>query len=247
MRKNANAVTPSKAAFAEGGWPREPGRGLLDAPCLMDCGLLLCASRAPDASGFEPFDWRGNDESPAQKGMQWADFGGLVVVATHMTFVYADGGAQRAAQQAQLARLVARLLLADEGGDSGRRARSAILVGDFNSALAHQVLKGAANGPRPSSATPASVFEGAWLGAHASVERLFEAFAAAGLELRRMDTGAEPTCEDGTVDHVFCAAARGAGGGGGGGYHVVSSSTLPDPKAEFSDHLMVRCELALSD
>ena len=59
-----------------------------------------------------------------------------------------------------------------------------------------------------------------------------------------MDTGAEPTCEDGTVDHVFCATSA---GGGGGKYRVVSSSTLPDPKAEFSDHLMLRCELALGD
>ena len=142
--------------------------------------------------------------------MQWADFGGLVVVATHMTFVYADGGAQRAAQQAQLARLVARLLLADEGGDGGRRARSAILVGDFHRPRDQVLLKG---GERA-----AAVERDAGVGLRGRVARRARvrraafrgAFAAAGLELRRMDTGAEPTCEDGTVDHVFCAAARAA-------------------------------------
>ena len=30
----------------------------------------------------------------------------------------------------------------------------------------------------------------------------------ADLELRRMDTGEEPTCEDGTVDHILCCARR---------------------------------------
>ena len=65
----------------------------------------------------------------------------------------------------------------------------------------------------------------------------------ADLELRRMDTGSEPTCEDGTVDHVLVAARRSRGGVA---YRAVKSETLVDARAEFSDHAMVKCELALT-
>lgn len=230
-----HATAAGEASFRHAGWPRESNRSA-SAPCLLDCGLLLCTSRPPDETGFEPFDWRGNAECVAHKGMEWVRFGGLAVLTTHMTFEYADGGVQRGAQQLQLARLAARLL--DEG------AEQLLLVGDLNSALPHQTLPGRRNGPRPSCATPPSVYEKAWLGSHASLDRLHEAFEAvdADLELRRMDTGEEPTCEDGTVDHVLCCARR-SRPPGGVAYRAATSSTVVDPRAEVSDHALVRCEL----
>lgn len=49
-------------------------RGSLQ-PALMDSGLLTCSSHAPDASGFVPWDAKGNSEAAAVKGMLWARWG----------------------------------------------------------------------------------------------------------------------------------------------------------------------------
>ena len=79
-------------------------------PLLMDSGLLLLGSREPDACGFEGYSRAESSEAPANKGLLWAAFGKLGLVATHMTFQFDDGGASRGRQRAKLANRVAALL-----------------------------------------------------------------------------------------------------------------------------------------
>ncbi|KAJ1479314.1 hypothetical protein T484DRAFT_1814870 [Baffinella frigidus] len=126
--------------------------------CLMDSGLHLSASRPADASGFVGFCRAGSGEAVALKGMLWARWGALGVINTHMTFEYADGGAQRRKQQAALSALVATLLDAPLPSlPSGaaptdpacslecvpRGACSVVLlVGDLNHALPSQCTAG---------------------------------------------------------------------------------------------------------
>ena len=79
--------------------------------CLMDSGLLTCASHSADDSGFVAFARAGSAEHPVLKGMLWARWGSLAVINLHMIFdSFADDGAARRHQQAALATLVGVLL-----------------------------------------------------------------------------------------------------------------------------------------
>ena len=189
-------------------------------PALMDSGLLLLASRAPDATGFVAYSTAGNSEATANKGMLWARFGGLVVVTTHMTAVRADR--EKSAQRAQLASLVARLLFGGRaaavggrsaGGDAGG-ARQVLVLGDMNHA--HGVT------------TPSDTAS--------SCDTLLHALeAAAPLRARRL-SGDESTSTDGAIDHVI---ACGEMSEHAAQYEMVSSEVIPDPRWDISDHQLL--------
>ena len=257
------AVTDGEAWFAQ----RTP----LEWPlALMDSGLLLCASHSPHESGFEPFDIRGNDEASARKGMLWGRFGSLLVVNTHMTFINGDGGEQRRKQHVRLAMLVQRALMEERDANGGNgsngggggalcssRIERVVVVGDFNSALPSQTVEGNECGPAPHGGS-ASVYSGQpWLPAHACLDRLIEAIKQVnngegggggggedgGVEVDRL-SGDDPTCEDGTVDHVLCIYR--AADSKSGTFKASSAAALPDPDCHFSDHLLIEVEAAMA-
>ena len=224
-------------------------------------GLLICASEAADASGFVGFNRESSGEAAAFKGMLWAKWGGLGVINTHMTFEYADGGAQRRKQQAALATLAARLLglaLPDESSTAGSFASSAVcdpscgidriadsgcgcdavlITGDFNHALPEQCTAGAAGVPPPI----ASPYTRPWLPADASLAFLLSALRLGGLATVERLSSDVPTNEDGTLDHVFVVTRATQAQG----YSAVHASAVADDAAEVSDHLMIKSVVRL--
>lgn len=209
---------------------------LLPMPVLMDSGLMLSASAEPDDHGFVAFDAAGNSEAVALKGVLWARFDRMAVVTTHMTFVNSDGGAQRRAQQTQLATVIKCLL-----DDSA--VGSVVLCGDFNHCLPEQTAAEFPNNG-PGQGSP-SVFRTAWLPQHASTTGLCDALGLGGtFEVTRV-SGDAPTCEDGTVDHIFHIAPA-AVAPAERGCAVVAMESVPDHRCRFSDHCMVRAILDLT-
>ena len=208
-------------------------------PLLMDSGLLLCASRAPDASGFEGYDRAGSAEAVANKGMVWATFGKLGVVNTHMTFEFADGGGQRAKQQRQLASLVGALLGVAPTRDGLPTCDAVLLVGDFNHALDSQTTDGPP-GDEPQDGSR-STYRWAWLPANASLDHLLKALALDGqASVTRMSNDA-PTNLDGTVDHFFVVTKATAAAAPV--YRPASKHTVADDAGHISDHLMIKAML----
>ena len=225
----------------------------------MDSGLLLLGSRAPDACGFEGYSRAESSEAPANKGLLWAAFGKLGLVATHMTFQFDDGGASRGRQRAKLANRVAALLGldADEATPvcdvviaiapasfrfrgAARDARAPQVLGDFNHALPEQTT-GAEPGEEPEGGSR-STYVRAWLPGNASLDLLLRDLALGGrARVARLSPDA-PTNLDGTVDHVFAVTRVGAAAT----YAARTAATVPDPAGDASDHLMVACALDLA-
>ena len=210
----ADGVDAFRASSPAIAWP----------PLLMDSGLLVAASRSPDAFGFEAYCRVGSSEAVAQKGLIWARFGSLGVVGTHMTFEYADGGVQRRKQRDQLAARAAALV------DAG--CRSVLVLGDLNHALPSQTTGGSAGHP-PAGFSPTR-FRRPWLPKEARTDSLLDAFERFGLSAARL-SGDTPTNVDGTIDHVF--AVRRAGEAQN--YAAVKTSTSRDDDARISDHLLI--------
>lgn len=206
-------------------------------PLLIDSGLLLCASRAPDASGFAAYD-RVGPEARAHKGLLWAAFGSLGVVATHMAFHFEDGGANRRRQRRKLAACVAELLGLEASAKP--TCDAVLLVGDFNHALPSQTTGGAA-AEEPKNFSR-STYVRPWLPAIASLDLLLRDLALGGrARVARLSPDA-PTNLDGTVDHVFAVTRVGAAAT----YAARTAATVPDPAGDASDHLMVACALDLA-
>ena len=85
-----------------------------------------------------------------------------------------------------------------------------------------------------------TAFKSPWLPGHASVGRVLRLLEEAGMRAQRLSSD-QPTCMDGTVDHVICITRGGGGrdGGVGGAYQTVNSGVLPDEAAAQSDHLLL--------
>jgi hypothetical protein len=174
-----SSSTPPFAGLPPWSWP----------PCLMDGGLHMSASAPADESGFVAFA-RAGHEGAVQKGVQWARWGSLAVLNTHMVFDCSPGSERRRMQREALAQLVGALLglppekqvaeglLYDEGfglsgvPDTSRTCRAVLVTGDFNHALRSQCTNGEAGAP-PSGESP-SVYTGPWLPKDAALDYLLE-------------------------------------------------------------------------
>jgi endonuclease/exonuclease/phosphatase family metal-dependent hydrolase len=226
-------------------------------PPLMDSGLLLCASSAPDKNGFVAFDRpREAFEAPAVKGMLWACWGSLGVVNTHMTFEYADSGVQRRMQQRRLATLVGQLLgLCGKHGDgksdeaaaigySGSPCRAVLLFGDFNHTLPEQTRDDGKGSP-PTHDKPLNRYVGPWLPPNASLSGLLATLSLDGRATVTRLSGDTPTNEDGTVDHIFVVTPSEPSTNTGCDYTFATEEcgVLEDENAEIADHLQLRAVL----
>jgi len=171
-----------------------------------------------------------------------------------MTFVNNDGGADRGEQQVQLRRLVQRLFAGEVGADAGKQQRGAgvatvIVAGDFNHCLPAQCWgasgPSAAKAPPPPTAPGAgspSVYRGAWLPQHADVDWLLHVLECDGEFRVERVSGDEPTCEDGTVDHILHITKA----SGGSQCAVLASEHAPDPVCVHSDHTLRGAALSIA-
>ena len=89
------------------GWP----------PVLMDSGLHMSASSSADESGFVGFGRGGSHEPIVLKGVQWARWGALAVLNTHMVFDPGLDSSTRRRQRKALACLVSRAARTRRGSD----------------------------------------------------------------------------------------------------------------------------------
>lgn len=212
----------------------------LSPPVLMDSGLMLSSSIPPDNHGFVPYSKKGNHEAIAMKGVLWARYGYVGIVTTHMTFFNKDVGQERGSQQRQLLAVLASLLGLSGAKSIEQPVDQIILAGDFNHCLEEQTTS-LDPGPGPGEGSP-SVFRRPWLPTHASVGKLIEVLEMDGnLKVRRL-SGLQPTCEDGTVDHIFQITRQ---HGGALDCSVEAMVVTSDDKCRYSDHCMISSTLLL--
>lgn len=239
------------------------------SPTLMDSGLLTIASISPDQSGFVAFPRSDNDEAVARKGMLWARWGDCVVINTHMTFVNKYQSRQRHKQTIQLAFLCASMLdpgptvyctnvdphepsLHGGGGPVEMKApvSNVFIVGDLNTVFDSQTVDGdehsvpvVNNGRGYKGRHSPNTYIAPWLSKHSALDRWKQIFVRVDPRMcvRRL-SGDDPTCEDGTVDHVLCVSL----GVSEHTYESVSCETYSDMHCECSDHSAIAVEAHLA-
>lgn len=176
----------------------------------MDSGLHLSASTPADESGFIAFARAGSHEGAVLKGVQWARWGALAVLNTHMVFDWRAGSERRRMQREALSHLVGALLglpaetrAADDADAlydapyglcsvpaSSRTCRAVLITGDFNHALRSQCTSGAPGSP-PRGRSPSAYSGSPWLPKDCSLDYLVDALKQNGAAEVRMCTKAD--------------------------------------------------------
>lgn len=209
-------------------------------PSILDSGLVMSASRSADNAGFVPYTEMNSPEleSIIMRGIVWARFGSMIVILTHMCFVNNDGGVARRQQESQLSAIVSNFL--DPNQQPFKRVDTVVICGDFNLCLASQIDSGKTtkgeNGvggflSAPGVGSP-SVYRGAWLPEHANVDNLLASLSQNGMYSARRVSRNEPTCEDGTVDHVIVVTLSASAVT----CNVVEAGYFEDAECHNSDH-----------